>query len=151
MNEDERFARVRVRRQVIPLLETLNGRVVEALGRAAELLQADAVVLQDAAAELLQKAQAGTSSDAGPARVDILRAAPEALRLRALRLWLERGRGDLRRLELTHLRAVERLLEGERGGRAAQLPGGAQAVRRRGWLMFHATALTEVEKGSSEG
>jgi copper oxidase (laccase) domain-containing protein len=35
MNEDERFARVRVRRQLVPLLETFNPRAVEALARAA--------------------------------------------------------------------------------------------------------------------
>ena len=139
MNEDENFSRVRVRRQVLPLLESFNPRIVTSLGRTAELLQADAIVLQEAAAALLQKAQGETSSGTGPARVDILRAAPEALRLRALRLWLKRGRGDLRRLELTHLRAVERLLEGSHGRRIAQLPGGARVERRRGWLLFHAS------------
>ncbi len=150
MNEDERFSRVRVRQQVLPLLESFNGRIVAALGRTAELSQADAIVLQAAAVELLQKAQTETSHGTGPVRVDILRAAPEALRLRVFRLWLERGRGDLRRLELTHLRSIEHLLEGQRGGRIAQLPGGAWVERKRGWLLFHASEQAEVEKARAE-
>src|SRR5829696_3076038 len=39
MNEDERFARVRVRRKLLPLLETFNPRAAHALARTADLLQ----------------------------------------------------------------------------------------------------------------
>ncbi|HYP54178.1 MAG TPA: TilS substrate-binding domain-containing protein [Pyrinomonadaceae bacterium] len=76
------------------------------------------------------------AATAAPLRVGVLASAPAALRRRALRRWIERGRGDLRRLELAHVEAVERLLEGARGGRLAQLPGGCGVERRRGWLMF---------------
>src|SRR5207302_519582 len=37
MNVDERFARVRVRQELLPLMESFNPRVVEALARTAEL------------------------------------------------------------------------------------------------------------------
>jgi hypothetical protein len=50
----------------------------------------------------------------------------------------------LRRLELVHLLAVEKLLEGERGGRFALLPGGSMVSRKRGRLLFH---IKRVEKG----
>jgi tRNA(Ile)-lysidine synthase len=132
MNEDERFARVRVRQQVLPLLLTFNGRFVEALGRTAELLQADTQVLHLQAAELL--AQARNEADA--VAVKVLREAPPALQSRALRLWLAERRGSLRRLAEVHLRGVARLLEGTQGGRCAELPGGARVERRRGWLLF---------------
>ncbi|HEX8686311.1 MAG TPA: tRNA lysidine(34) synthetase TilS, partial [Pyrinomonadaceae bacterium] len=56
MNEDERYARVRVRRRLLPLLETFNPRVREALARTAELLRADAAALDEAAARLLEEA-----------------------------------------------------------------------------------------------
>jgi hypothetical protein len=46
------------------------------------------------------------------------------------------GRGHLRRLELVHLLAVESLLEGERGGRVIQLPGGTIVRRKRGRLLL---------------
>ncbi len=159
LNEDERFARVRVRRQLLPLLATFNPRVVAALARTAELLRADADALDAGSAQLLSAAQAkadgvaalSAAPAAWPLHVDVLRTARVALRRRALRRWLKAGRGDLRRLTLPHLRAVERLLVGERGGRVAQLPGGAWVERRRGLLVFHAAggplAQRTVEKG----
>lgn len=159
MNEDERFARVRVRKKVLPLLETFNPRAAEALARAAELLRDDAEALEAAAGRLLDEAAAdgespefqeearagrsprvedeGAALGASPLRADVLSGAPRAVRRRALRLWLARGRGDLRRLELAHMLAVERLLGGGRGGRVVELPGGGRVERRRGRLLFY--------------
>lgn len=161
-NEDERFARVRVRRTLLPLLETFNPRAAHALARTAELLREDAAALDAEAARLLAEASDEaarpfaegaqpvgggarlTAGDASPSalplRVDVLAAAPAAWRRRALRLWLARGRGDLRRLESAHVAAVERLLGAGRGGRVAELPGGAAVERRRRWLFFRPAA-----------
>jgi tRNA(Ile)-lysidine synthase len=186
MNEDERFARVRVRRRLMPLLETFNPRAVEALARAAELLREDSAALERLAAVLLEEARAEvrespadvrespadvreTRADAQeggadahearanavkrrdeaawPLRVEVLAGASPGLRRRALRLWLARGRGDLRRLSLAHLRAVEKLSEGTRGGRVAELPGGASVERRRGLLLFRGK---KIEKGGNQ-
>ena len=146
MNEDESFARVRVRRRLLPLMLTFNPRAVEALGRAAELLREDAEALNGAASALLeasereqgQEGSVGGAPGVAPLDVNTLSKAPAAVRRRALRLWIGRGRGDLRRLELAHLLGVEKLLEGERGGRVAELPGGSFVERRRGRLTFHA-------------
>ena len=44
------------------------------------------------------------------------------------------ARGGTRRLEMVHLLAVEALLEGNRGGRIAELPNGGKVRRRQGWL-----------------
>jgi tRNA(Ile)-lysidine synthase len=78
--------------------------------------------------------------------VEVLKSAPVALRRRALRQWIAGGRGDLRRLEMAHLVAVEALLEGARGGRTVELPGGANVKRKRGRLYFD---LKRVEKGEA--
>jgi tRNA(Ile)-lysidine synthase len=151
MNEDERFARVRVRRTLLPLLETFNPRVVEALVRTSELLSDDSRALDEAAARLLEEARAGGSAEsvedgrAWPLKVEALSGASAGVRRRALRLWMARGRGDLRRVEMAHVAAVERLLAGERGGRVAELPGGSRVERRRGRLVFHGK---RVEKGT---
>jgi hypothetical protein len=56
------------------------------------------------------------------------------LRRRALRQWLAEGRGHLQRVEHVHLVGVERLLEGNRGGRVAELPNGTRVRRRHGRL-----------------
>jgi len=144
MNEDERFSRVRVRRQLLPLLESFNPRVVETLSRTAELLREDASALNAAAEELLSLAseeEKNALSEKGASvpmslSVDILGRASVAVRRRALRLWLARGRGDLRRLELVHVAGVEKLLTGERGGRVAELPGDCFVERRRGRILL---------------
>jgi tRNA(Ile)-lysidine synthase len=143
MNEDESFARVRVRRRLLPLMRGLNSRVVEALARTAELLREDARTLDEYAALLLEEARGTSTADDG-LEIKVLANAPASLRRRALRLWLKEARGDLRRMEMVHLLAVERLLSGERGGRVAELPGGGRVSRRKGRLFFHAK---RVENG----
>jgi len=69
-----------------------------------------------------------------PLNVNILAGAPAAVRRRALRQWISQGRGDLRRVEMVHLLAVDRLIKGTRGGRVAELPDGTRIIRKRGRL-----------------
>jgi len=167
MNEDERFARVRVRRQLLPLLETFNPRAVETLARTAGLLRAEADALEHLGGKLLDEACRDASSkaeakraehaarrsadardaivderdaieDSLPLSVEVLRGADGAVLSYALRGWLKSKRGDLRRIEATHIEAVAGLLDGVRGGRVAELPGGASVERRRGLLLFRA-------------
>ncbi len=45
MNDDEAFSRVKVRKQLLPLMKTFNNRIVEALSRTASLLNEDAEAL----------------------------------------------------------------------------------------------------------
>jgi tRNA(Ile)-lysidine synthase len=194
MNEDVNFARVRVRRALLPMLEEFNPRIVETLTRTAEILRADEDALTAEAKkaflesqvpshktsdcglgespksqvsgrksseetrvsrssesgiqnpELNQQSASGKrtsadlrfeTSDLGLS-VEALRKMLPAVRVRVLRLWLARARGDLRRIERAHLRAVESLIFGARGGRVAELPGGGKVERRGGRLIFRA-------------
>src|ERR1700730_13769567 len=113
MKVDEKFARVRVRRQLVPLMQTFNPKLVAGLARTAELLREDSSALYRAALTLLelslqQDLGSAASEETGPVlRLDLLAAAPSALRRRALRLWIERCRGDLKRLERVHIGALE--------------------------------------------
>jgi tRNA(Ile)-lysidine synthase len=137
MNDDEAFSRVRVRKQLLPLMKSFNNRVVEALSRTASLLNEDAEALADEAERLLELAQVPqkNSETTTPAlSVSVLLQKPPAVRRRALREWILRSRGDLKRLEMVHLVAVEKLLTGERGGRIAELPDGMKVTRKQGML-----------------
>ena len=142
MNLDEKFARVRVRQQLLPLMETFNPKLVEGLVRTAELLREDIIALDRGATTLLElsiepdKSSRKAGRDRNLLRVDLLSVAPPALRRRALRLWIGRCRGDLKRLERVHIVAVENLLLGDRGGRVAELPGGDWVSRKRGMLQY---------------
>ena len=142
MNLNEKFARVRVRRQLLPLMQTFNPKLVAGLARTAELLREDSSALDRGAARLLELSQEPDSvlvAGEKPGtllRLDLLAVAPPALRRRALRLWIERCRGDLKRLERVHIVALEGLLLGGRGGRLIELPGGARVSRKRGLLRY---------------
>lgn len=142
LNLDERFSRVRVRQQLLPLMETFNPKLVEGLARTAELLREDSIALDRGAATLLElsvepdEASRKNERHGTLLRVDLLSVAPPALRRRALRLWIGKCRGDLNRLERVHIVAVENLLLGDRGGRVAELPGGDRVSRKRGLLQY---------------
>ncbi len=136
MNEDQTFARVKVRKQLLPLMESFNNKVVEALSRTAALLREDGAVLFSDSGTLLQAASVEGETETPALDVKVLSDAPPALRRRALRQWLSEARGGTRRLEMVHLSSVEKLLEGNAGGRVVELPGGGRVRRRRNRLEF---------------
>ena len=138
MNLDERFARVRVRRQLLPLLEQFNPRFIQSVTRSAEILREDNIALDAAASRLLELSRnpAGQAGGLKALRGHRLRLAPTALRRRALRLWLGEQRGDLRQIEHAHIVAIERLLLSSKSGRVIELPGGATAFRQHGMLHY---------------
>ncbi len=139
MNDDERFARVRIRKQLLPLMQSFNNRIVEGLARTAALLKEDALALSTQAESLLEEAvdSQGTLSVAALARE------PAPIRRRALRQWICGRVGHLRRVEMVHLVAVENLLTNSRG-RTVELPNGTQITRKRGRLVL---SIKKVEKG----
>ncbi len=124
-NDDPRFTRVRLRHEVLPLLEdVLSGGVAAALARTATQLREDVEALDAVAAVLLEGARDGEAL-----LVDRLGGVAPALRRRVLRRWL-----GVSGLTDTHLRAADDLAAHgpDRGGVA--LPGGLELVRARGRL-----------------
>ena len=145
MNDDLSFARVKVRKQLLPLMQSFNNRIVEAISRTATQLREDGAVLLNDSDALLRRAAVSNiekddekTDETKPPVLDVkvLSNAPAALRRRALRQWLSEARGGTRRLEMVHLLAVERLLEGSSGGKVAELPSGGRVRRRRNQLEF---------------
>jgi tRNA(Ile)-lysidine synthase len=128
-NADPRFTRVRLRHEVLPLLEdVLAGGVAPALARTAAQLADD-----DAALEALATTRRAALVD-GDGALDArgLAADPPAVRRRVLRGWLA-GAG-VRALTDAHLRAVDDLVAAWRGQGAPPLPGGLEVVRGHGRL-----------------
>src|ERR1700691_1482711 len=86
-NTDRRFARTRLRHQVLPLLEdVLGGGVAEALARTATALREDTELIATFAAQALPHvvAESGLQTDA-------LAALPDPVRRRVIRGWLLAG------------------------------------------------------------
>jgi tRNA(Ile)-lysidine synthase len=144
MNSDLGLSRVRVRQQLLPLMQSFNNRIVEAISRTAAQLREDRAVLATDSDELLERAslispdaaENDDETEVPPLNVELLANEPPALRRRALREWIAKGRGGTRRLEMVHLLAVEKLLEGSAGGRTVELPGGGRVRRSKNRLEF---------------
>ncbi len=127
-NAESRFRRVRLRTEVLPLLEdVLAGGVAQALARTAGQMQEDLDVLDAQACGLLAAARRGGDLD-----VTELAQVPPALRRRVLRRWLL----DVGVAELTdaHLRAADDLVGRWSGQGGLRLPGDVELVRAQGRL-----------------
>jgi tRNA(Ile)-lysidine synthase len=121
MNSDSRFLRVRIRNEVLPLLNEIAGRDVSALlARLASVTADDIAVLDAMAAEL------------DPTDAKAVRQADPALARRAIRNWLTREAGD----GLGHppdFATVERVLAVARNDTlGTEAGGGFRVVRRAG-------------------
>ncbi|GAA0510514.1 tRNA(Ile)-lysidine synthase [Saccharopolyspora subtropica] len=131
-NADPRFTRVRLRTEVLPLMdEVLQGGVRDALARTARQLREDADALDELAADLRNRVETGGALDALA-----LRDVPAALRRRVLRSWLlDRGIAELTD---AHLRAADALVSDWRGQGGPALPGGFVLRRAHGRLQVEA-------------
>ncbi|WP_299955924.1 tRNA lysidine(34) synthetase TilS [uncultured Modestobacter sp.] len=129
-NTDSAYTRVRLRTEVLPLLEeVLGGGVAPALARTAGMLREDLDALDALAAT---EAAALVGPDGGlPAAP--LAELPAAVRRRVLRGWLRNA--GVPDLQATHLAAVDALLTRWRGQGRADLPGGHGVVRASGRLV----------------
>ena len=122
-NHDRRFTRVRLRTEVLPLLEeVLGGGVAEALARTAAALREDTDALDAMAEQNLVTARAGAGL-AVAAVIDL----PEALRRRVIRAWLLDG--GAAGLTDRQIRAVDALVSAWRGQGGVAVSWGVRKTR----------------------
>ena len=125
-NTDGRFTRVRLRTEILPLLEeVLGGGVAEALARTAIALREDTDMLDGLAAEVLADLSARDPGGGLPATA--LARLPEAVRRRVIRGWLLAGGA----VGLTdkQIRAADGLVTDWRGQGGVAVPGAQPNVR----------------------
>jgi tRNA(Ile)-lysidine synthase len=135
-NDDPRFTRVRLRAEVLPLLEdVLQGGAAEALARTAELLRDDLDALDTLAAVALT-ATTRPAAGGGGAGLDAVRLAgyPRAIRTRVLRTWAGAP------LTAAQLGALDALVADWHGQGPVALPSGRVVHRASG--MLHLTRST---------
>ena len=128
-NLDQRFARVRVRENILPLMEREIGPgISEALARSAKILRQDAEALDQWAAEIF--------SEIDPRVLDIhaLEALPGAVRARVLRLAIYAAGAPSGSITADHLAPIEALVTDWKGQGATSLPGGVKVSRISGRL-----------------
>jgi tRNA(Ile)-lysidine synthase len=135
-NADLTFQRVRLRSEVLPLLEdVLQGGVVEALGRTAELLRDDLDALDELSVinrDWWSPGQPNSPVDHGDLDVAAVAPLPRAIRTRVLRAWaLGAGATELSAAQIASLDA---LITDWHGQGPIDLPGGVRASRVSGRL-----------------
>jgi len=136
-NEDPRFTRVALRRQLMPVLEQVLGPgAAEALARTAALLRADADALDGLAAAEAKRLTGLPVAD--------LAELPAAIRQRVLRRAAVAAGCPASALSRRHVQSLDELITCWRGQRWTDLPGGIRCQRRYGRLLFTTAGVPGV-------
>jgi len=126
-NEDLRFTRVKVRKNVLPVIEeNLGPKITEALARSADLLRDDADALDGFANEFISQV------DSSNLEVRDLERLPKAIRSRVLRLSIYNAGAPSGTLSAEHISAVEALISDWHGQKEVSLPGNVKVSRISG-------------------
>jgi tRNA(Ile)-lysidine synthase len=147
-NADPRYTRTRVRTALAVLEDALGPGLHTALARTAALLAEDAAALDGAAEELLLAA-----GDPRNLSCDVLAAAPDAVRRRALLAAARAAGAAAGSLSRRHALALDALVVRPRGQGPVHLPGGVVAGRRSGsgcGTLWFAPRPTEQEDRAAE-
>jgi len=135
MNQDKRFNRVRIRRELIPNLKNYNPKIIETLARTADTLRNEA--------EILKQIDDENTLPIDKLPVKLLKTIGEPRFKRCLRSWLKGKRGDLRRIDRKHIDAIVSLVKSRKSGSVCELPRGERVIKTKGELIF---VGAEVEK-----
>jgi tRNA(Ile)-lysidine synthase len=132
-NVNQEFSRVRVRTQVLPLMEEAIGPgIAEALARTASLLRDDADAL-DAIADA-----AITGLDLASLDISHLTSLSKAVRTRVIRRAIYAQGAPRGSISADHVSAVEALVTSWHGQGEVSLPGGVKVARISGRLSLYA-------------
>ena len=132
-NFNAEFSRVRVRTQVLPMMEKEIGPgIAEALVRTASLLRDDA----DALDELADHSAQG--HDLASLEIEFLADLPKAIRTRLIRRAIYAQGAPMGSVTADHVSAVEALVTSWHGQGEVSLPGGVKVARISGRLSLYA-------------
>lgn len=127
-NEDSRFTRVKIRKEIIPFLESEMGPgIKEALARSARIFREDSDALDTLTDEIF-----ATIADPSSIEISLLEPLPSAVRKRVIRRAL--ARVGVARVTSEQLNWVDGLVSQWRGQGEVALPAGVTARRESGRL-----------------
>lgn len=138
-NQDLKYARNRIRQELLPYLEqNFNPKVEKALAQTAELLRADVEYLEKAAHQLLQQARESVSEaepETSP-RLNrlVLQQAPLAIQRRVIRQFLEDVQQAAPSFE--QIEAITALIPAPNRSRSSSFPKAATVEVQGNWLVF---------------
>jgi tRNA(Ile)-lysidine synthase len=128
-NLNTEFTRVRVRENILPLIEKEIGPgIIDALSRSAKILREDATALDDWAERVFGEI------DPADIEISLLANLPIAIRSRVLRLAIYAAGAPFGSISATHLEPIEAFVSDWRGQGHTSLPGGVKVCRISGRL-----------------
>lgn len=128
-NSNQDFTRVRVRENILPLLENEIGPgIIDALARSAKILREDATALDEWAESVFRQM---TPMDI---EISILDGLPVAVRSRVLRMAIYAAGAPAGSISAAHLEPIEAFVSDWRGQGHTSLPGGVKVCRISGRL-----------------
>lgn len=134
-NQDWRYARNRIRQDLLPYLQThFNPQVESALSQTAELLRAEVEYLETVTEEWWQKAIASSLQDFPAIDRLILRAAPLALQRRVMRRFLLQYLPSAPNFD--HTEKLVALIYAPNRSQTDPFPGGAIAQVEQEWIRW---------------
>jgi tRNA(Ile)-lysidine synthase len=139
------YLRNKIRLELLPHLREYQPRIVELLGRTADIMRNDEAWLAARA-----EAWVGKSSEVrgdGETRLPLSSfiILPEALKNRIIRYALKMTGGSLRRVSLRHIEAINQMAMGEKPQALVNLPNGIIAKKVYDRLVFTGTKDTRSE------
>ena len=125
MNKDEKYSRVRIRRNILPDMAEINPKIIATLARTADLMRRSQASVAPSESE-----------DRENLAIKDLKSLESSDLYATLRSWLRVKRGNLRALQLKHIEAIERLVLSRKSGNTVEIPGGGRVVKQDGMLCF---------------
>jgi tRNA(Ile)-lysidine synthase len=135
-NKSLHYLRNRVRHELLPVLRQYNPRVRQVLVQMADLFREEEGFWQKYLAEKFSCVVRSRRKEHLILDVPALASQPLPIRLRCLRHAIEKVQGHLRRVNLSHIWAIDSLLEGPNPNRTLRLPLGLVVTRAYQGLHF---------------
>ena len=128
-NSNQEFTRVRVRENILPLLENdIGPGIIDALARSAKILREDAIALDEWAENVFRQVEPMDIE------ISILATLPVAVRSRVLRMAIYAAGAPAGSISAAHLEPIEAFVSDWRGQGHTSLPGGVKVCRISGRL-----------------
>jgi tRNA(Ile)-lysidine synthase len=136
-NQSRQYLRNRVRHELLPLLRSYNPRIHRVLVQMAHLFRAEEGFWQELVRETFPRLVQAREKDRLSLDVSSLASEPFPLRLRCFRQAIEEVQGNLRRVHLPHILAIESLLQNREPNKAIRLPQDLSVIRAYRSLHFY--------------
>ena len=144
-NQSDDYLRNRVRRELIPLLESYNPQVKSTLVETSRIVNDDEECLQGLVDRLYAGVRVETRGGKGLLALDVgtINVQHPALQKRLVRQAICEAKGDLRRIGARHIQDLLLLFETSASGKEIHLPGGLAAIYTGECVIFYETPPQE--------